>query len=151
MCKCHGRKQTINIKDNKPLPKRHRIRKAPSTKNNEKHTSADNGHITSLPPVYVHNYSKLLTPNDEHLDLDDNLSYSALSDNSLLDPALSDDVNLSDPALSDNDLSDSELLDDSLSAPALSYDNFSDPALSDDNVRCSIIRQQPLICSITRQ
>ena len=67
---CHGRKQPIDLKENRPLPKRCRIRKAPSTEKKEKHLSADSNHFTSLPPHVDHSDS--LPPDDNHSDSDDN-------------------------------------------------------------------------------
>ena len=112
---CRGRKQPIVLKENKPLPKRRRIRKAPCTEKKEK---ADDNHFTLLQPDDYHSY--LLPPFDDHSanhsDSDDN--HSASDDNhSDLDDNHSD---------SDDNINHSDS-DDKYSA---SDDNYSD---SDDN------------------
>ena len=119
---CRGRKQPIILKENKPLPKRRRIRKAPCTEKKEK---ADDNHFTLLQPD--DNHSDLLPPVDDHSanhsDSDDN--HSASDDNH----SDSDD-NHSDSDDNHSDSDDNINHSDSDYKYSASDDNHSD---SDDN------------------
>ena len=67
---CQGRKQPIILKENKPLPNHHRIRKAPCTQKKEK---TNNNHFTLLQPD--DDQSDLVPADDDYSDLDDNYLY----------------------------------------------------------------------------
>ena len=143
---CRGRKQPIALKENKPLPKRHRTRKAPSAKKNEKLSSVDN----SVTFLQVDNDQSdflrsdedcldMLQPDNDHSDLlqqDNDHSDLLQPDNDHSDLLQSDD----DRSDSDDDYSDTDenYLDllqpnDDCSANHSDPDNDSSNSLSDSD------------------